>query len=210
MFDTVIVSSILLLLLHPVSAFTALPKAQRTTTCIQYLSTESEPRLGVAVGIDLGTTYSAVAYLKDGIPTIIPVPGNGRTMQSVVTFENENVVIVGRQACEREVELGGAYRNVKRILGTGGKISPDTGSVVPFLHASTTGKTFKKDSLSNQIHDAAENPTMLKNKLYRTGDFEQPEFIRPEIISAHVLRTLKKAAERHLGDAVTRAVIGCV
>jgi molecular chaperone DnaK (HSP70) len=208
MLDTVIVSSILLLLLPAVFAFTAVPKAQRTTERIQHLSTESEQRSGVAVGIDLGTTYSAVAYIKDGVPTIIPVPGNGRTMPSVVTFDNENASIVGRQACEREVELGGAYRNVKRILGTGGKISPDTRSVVPFLHASTTGKTFKKDSITNQLHDAVHYPTMLKNKQYLIGDSEQPELIRPEMISAHVLRTLKEAAERHLGEAVTRAVIG--
>lgn len=156
---------------------------------------------GIGVGIDLGTTNSAIAYLKDGIPTIVSIPHNGRTMPSVVTFIGDEV-LVGKPAWEREIEAGGAYRNVKRILGTGGKMSTDVAAVVPFLKASSTGKTFKKDSLLNQIHDGTEHPTLLKN--FRSPD----EFIQPEVISSHILQTLKRAAEEHLGQKITRAVIG--
>lgn len=157
---------------------------------------------GIGVGIDLGTTNSAIAYLKDGIPTIVSIPNNGRTVPSVVTFLDGGEVLVGRPAWEREIAACGAYRNVKRIIGTGGKLSPDIAAVVPFLQASSTGKTFKKNSLLNQIHDGMENPTLLKNAS-ATDDF-----IRPEVISAHILQTLKRAAEAHTGQTISRAVIG--
>jgi molecular chaperone DnaK (HSP70) len=157
-------------------------------------------RDGIGIGIDLGTTFSAVAYLKNGIPTIIPIPGNGRTVPSVVSLSRDNCW-VGQDACDNEVEHG-AYRNVKRVLGTGGKLSPDTSRVVPFLAPSPEGKTFKKDSLVNQINDASEYPTLLKSS-YSPG-----ERIRPEVISAEILKALKKAAQDATGEKVSRAVIG--
>lgn len=166
---------------------------------------------GIGVGIDLGTTNSAIAYLKDGIPTIVPVPDNGRTMPSVVTFLNDgDAVLVGRSACEHESQAGGgAYRNVKRIMGTGGKLHTDIADVVPFVKASLTGKTFKKDSLLNQIHDATEHPTLLHHiRAVHSGVSEEAFLIPPEVISSHILQSLKRAAEEHLGQTITRAVIG--
>jgi molecular chaperone DnaK (HSP70) len=156
---------------------------------------------GIGVGIDLGTTYSAVAYMKNGIPTIIPVPQNGRTMPSVVSLDQSNQVWVGQQACEHELELG-AYRNVKRVLGTGGKLARAIAKVVPFLRVNQEGKTYKKDNLLNQIHDAENFPTSLQSSL------DSGATIPPEVISAHILSALKAAAEAETGELVTRAVIG--
>jgi molecular chaperone DnaK (HSP70) len=156
---------------------------------------------GIGVGIDLGTTYSAVAYMKDGIPTIISVPHNGRTMPSVVSLDQSNQVWVGQQACEHELELG-AYRNVKRVLGTGGKLARGIAKVVPYLRVNQDGKTYKKDNLLNQIHDAENFPTSLQSSL------DSSATIAPEVISAHILSTLKAAAEAETGQVVTRAVIG--
>jgi hypothetical protein len=156
---------------------------------------------GIGVGIDLGTTYSAVAYMKDGIPTIISVPHNGRTMPSVVSLDQSNQVWVGQQACEHELELG-AYRNVKRVLGTGGKLARAIAKVVPYLRVNQDGKTYKKDNLLNQIHDAENFPTLLQSSL------DSSATIPPEVISAHIVRTLKAAAEAETGEVVTRAVIG--
>ena len=160
----------------------------------------NEPDEGIGIGIDLGTTRSAVAFLQDEVPTIISVPGNGRTMPSVVSLGADGQVWVGEEACDKEADIG-AYRNVKRILGTGGKIPPKVGEVVPFLAPSSVGKTFKKDSLMNQIHDAMEHPTMLHSPVTN-------EMIKPEIISSHILSTLKRAAEEATQKRVTRAVIG--
>ena len=73
---------------------------------------------GIGIGIDLGTTNSAVAYLKDGIPTIIPIPENGRTMPSLVAISTESgVVVVGEQALRQSFP---PYANVKRVIVTGG------------------------------------------------------------------------------------------
>ena len=55
------------------------------------------------IGIDLGTTYSAAAYLdQNGQPQMIPNREGENTTPSVVMFENgdENSVVVGSQAKE--------------------------------------------------------------------------------------------------------------
>jgi molecular chaperone DnaK (HSP70) len=139
--------------------------------------------------------------MKDGIPTIISVPNNGRTMPSVVSLDPSNQVWVGEQACEHELELG-AYRNVKRVLGTGGKLARAIAKVVPYLRVNQEGKTYKKDNLSNQIHDAENFPTSLQSSI------DSGVTIPPEVISSHILSALKAAAEAETGQLVTRAVIG--
>ena len=210
------------ILMEGTSAFplssTALPKNRQSyrPDSLLMVSPSDDPDKGISVGIDLGTTFSAIAYLKDEIPTIIPIPENGRTMPSVVAFlpsddkGGEEGVLVGKPACDREIEAGGSYRNVKRVMGTGGQLSTDVAEVVPFLKASSTGKTFKKDSLLNQIHDAAEHPTLLKNSLEKDSNdgMDRSQYIRPELISSHILQTLKDAAELQTGQQVARAVIG--
>ena len=51
-----------------------------------------------AVGIDLGTTNSAVAVLEGGEPTIIANAEGGRTTPSVVAFSKNGEVLVGEIA----------------------------------------------------------------------------------------------------------------
>ncbi|KAL7574874.1 hypothetical protein ACA910_010708 [Epithemia clementina (nom. ined.)] len=168
---------------------------------------------GIGIGIDLGTTFSAVAYLKDGkIPTIIPIPNNSRTMASLVSIDEQGDVVVGKEASEYHNNNDREpYRNVKRVIGTGGKLSVETMKVVPFLKPSVTGKTFKKDSLSNQILDAQEHPTLLYARSQSQANESTAtitNLIRPETISSHILQKLKTVAEAHTGCSVTRAVIG--
>lgn len=156
----------------------------------------------IGVGIDLGTTNSAIAFLKNGTtPTIVSIPHNGRTIPSVVTFIDDQI-LVGKAAWDREIEAGGAYRNIKRVIGTGGKLSPDVLTAVPFVTMTREGKTYKKDSLPNQIYDATQHPTLLSN-------IQSPDqFVLPEVISSHILLALKKAAEESIGQNISRAVIG--
>lgn len=157
---------------------------------------------GIGIGIDLGTTRSAVAILSENnVPSIIPIPQNGRTMPSTVAFDEETGrVWVGQEACDRQNKAG-VFRNVKRILGTGGKLTNSVAKAVPFLVLNSEGKTYKKNSLLNQIHDAQAYPTLLKFPHNSTR-------FSPEVISAHVLQVLVKAAEDATGEKVTRAVIG--
>lgn len=173
----------------------------------------------IGIGIDLGTTFSAVAFLDDNgnndncTPTIIPIPENGRTLPSVVALlsqeetssqanDQANVkeykILVGKGACAYEVQkqdkdniVPNVYRNVKRIIGTGGKLAAsDIAEVVPNLIVNPLGKTYKKESLLNSLHDAEHHPTLLH---YRSDDKTNEKSVscttkvRPEFISSCIL-----------------------
>jgi molecular chaperone DnaK len=72
-----------------------------------------------AVGIDLGTTNSAVAVLEGGEPTIIANAEGGRTTPSVVAFSKGGEVLVGEIAKRQAVtNADRTIRSVKRHMGT--------------------------------------------------------------------------------------------
>jgi molecular chaperone DnaK len=72
-----------------------------------------------AVGIDLGTTNSAVAVLEGGEPTIIANAEGGRTTPSVVAFTKSGEVLVGEIAKRQAVtNVDRTIRSVKRQIGT--------------------------------------------------------------------------------------------
>ncbi|KGN41715.1 molecular chaperone DnaK [Knoellia aerolata] len=72
-----------------------------------------------AVGIDLGTTNSAVAVLEGGEPTIIANAEGGRTTPSVVAFTKGGEVLVGEIAKRQAVTNSDrTLRSVKRHMGT--------------------------------------------------------------------------------------------
>ena len=72
-----------------------------------------------AVGIDLGTTNSAVAVLEGGEPTIIANAEGGRTTPSVVAFSKGGEVLVGDIAKRQAVtNADRTIRSVKRHMGT--------------------------------------------------------------------------------------------
>ncbi len=72
-----------------------------------------------AVGIDLGTTNSAVSVLEGGEPTIIANAEGGRTTPSVVAFSKNGDVLVGEIAKRQAVtNVDRTIRSVKRHIGT--------------------------------------------------------------------------------------------
>src|SRR5664280_2332638 len=78
-----------------------------------------------AVGIDLGTTNSAVAVLEGGEPEIIANAEGGRTTPSVVAFSKNGEVLVGEVAKRQAVSnVDRTIRSVKRHMGTDWK-TPD-------------------------------------------------------------------------------------
>jgi molecular chaperone DnaK (HSP70) len=101
----------------------------------------------IGVGIDLGTTNSAIAFLNENNePRIIEIPNNGRTMKSVVAFDskysndnddsvNFSHALVGNEAIEWEQQhKENVYRHVKRVIGTSiNHITKETKAVVPHL-----------------------------------------------------------------------------
>jgi molecular chaperone DnaK len=98
------------------------------------------------IGIDLGTTNSAVAVLEGGKSTIIPSAEGGRTIPSVVTIKGDDIVvgeIAKRQAVANPLHT---VRSVKRIIGTNEKVTVDGKDYTPQEVSAMILKKIKKDA----------------------------------------------------------------
>src|SRR6476469_8191932 len=81
-----------------------------------------------AVGIDLGTTNSAVTVLEGGEPTVIANSEGSRTTPSVVAFSKNGEVLVGETAKRQAVtNVDRTITSVKRHMGTDWKTQPIDG-----------------------------------------------------------------------------------
>jgi len=132
------------------------------------------------VGIDLGTTNSLVAYMKEGKPCVIP-GRTGRAMVPSVVAMTDNGLIVGDAAKEhltRNPER--TVYSVKRFMGKG---LADVQNELAYFPYSLT-----------------EQGGVIRMKL---GE----KTYSPPQISAMILKELKQRAEAHLGESITKAVI---
>ncbi len=140
--------------------------------------------MGRTVGIDLGTTYSLIAYLDKATaqPRCIIGPYGETLCPSIVSVDEGGSVIVGEPARQRLLSQSArTIYSVKRLMGRGVADIQDELKVFPF-----------------HIEGGSENVIRV-----RLGDrvFTPPE------ISAFILRELKSWAEKFFGEAVDRAVI---
>ena len=72
------------------------------------------------VGIDLGTTNSLVAYVKDGVPVVIRDKNGDALVPSVVSVTADDTVSVGREAERRLLtDASRTVYSVKRFMGKG-------------------------------------------------------------------------------------------
>jgi molecular chaperone DnaK len=138
------------------------------------------------VGIDLGTTNSLVAYMQGEQPVVIPGEDGSNLVPSVVALANDGQrkFVVGNSA--RPYLLTTPDRviySAKRLMGRGVEDVQAELKLFPF-----------------HLADDMQSGEVLRIKL------GEEEFTPPEI-SAHVLRQLKKNAERYFGAPVTKAVI---
>src|SRR3989344_2495922 len=79
--------------------------------------TESKNVSGATIGIDLGTTFSAVAVLEGGKPTIIANAEGTRTTPSVVTIK-DGEILIGQVAKNQAVtNPEHTVRSIKRHMG---------------------------------------------------------------------------------------------
>jgi molecular chaperone HscA len=138
----------------------------------------------VIVGIDLGTTNSLVAYVKDGVPTAIKGPEGKHTLvPSVVHFTATNEIVVGEAAKEKLTQdPANTIYSVKRLLG---KAYNDVAGL--------------KNYFGYQIIDD-DKESLVKIRV-------KDRFYTPIELSAEILKSLKKRIERDLGAEVSRAVI---
>ena len=85
-----------------------------------------------AVGIDLGTTNSAVSVLEGGEPTVIANAEGFRTTPSVVAFTKDGEVLVGETAKRQAVtNVDRTIASVKRHMGTDWKFAVDDKNYTP-------------------------------------------------------------------------------
>lgn len=135
------------------------------------------------IGIDLGTTNSAFAYLVAGKPEIITNKEGDRTTPSVVAIDKKGERLVGKVAQrQRVVNAENTIYAVKRLMGRrydDPEVQKDK-ELVPFK------------IVNNKGNAAVE----LNGKIYS-----------PEEISAMILSKIKADAEKYLGQPVTEAVI---
>ena len=111
-----------------------------------------------AVGIDLGTTNSAIAVLEGGEPTIIPNAEGGRTTPSVVAFSKSGEVLVGEVAKRQAVtNVDRTIRSVKRHIGTDWSVDIDGKKYTPQEISARTLMKLKRDAeayLGEEVTDA--------------------------------------------------------
>lgn len=136
------------------------------------------------IGIDLGTTYSAVAYVEGGEPKIIENAEGVRTTPSIVSTSKTGERLVGLLAKRQAVtNPKNTIYGVKRLMGH--KFSDPT---------------VAKDKELYSYEIAAADDGGVKVKM---GD----KYFRPEEVSAMILQKLKHDAEAKLGEKVEEAVI---
>jgi molecular chaperone DnaK len=134
------------------------------------------------IGIDLGTTNSVVAVLEGDQPTVIANSEGGRTTPSVVGFGKDDERLVGQVAKRQAVtNPENTIFSIKRFMGRRYSEVLEEQKMVPY-------KVVEAPNADARID--------VRGKLYS-----------PPEISAMILQKLKQAAENHLGEKVTKAVI---
>jgi molecular chaperone DnaK len=104
------------------------------------------------IGIDLGTTNSAVAVLEGGKPSIITSAEGGRTIPSVVSIRGDEI-IVGEVAKRQAIaHPANTIRSIKRIIGTKEKISVEGKDYSPEEVSAMILRKIKKDAESYLGH----------------------------------------------------------
>jgi len=138
------------------------------------------------LGIDLGTTFSAMATIEGGQPKIIESAEGERTTPSVVAFSKNGERLAGTLARRQSItNPENTIYSVKRLIGR--KFSD------PIVQKD-------KSLLSYEIKEGANGGVEIK-----MGD----RWYKPQEISAMVLQKLKADAEAKLGEKITDAVITC-
>ena len=137
--------------------------------------------MGKVIGIDLGTTNSAVAVIEGGEPKVIVNEEGSRITPSVVAFTKDGEILVGQVAKRQAVtNPENTVYSIKRFMG-------------------------------RRYDEVAEEMKMVPYKVVKapTGDARVEamgkQYSPPEI-SAKILQKLKQSAEAYLGEKVTDAV----
>src|SRR5512135_3630177 len=135
------------------------------------------------IGIDLGTTYSVVAVMEGESPLVITNPEGSRTTPSVVAFAKGSGERLVGQVAKRQAVTNpeNTVFSIKRFMGRKYNEGTEEQKMVPYK---VVGAPNGDERVS------------IEGKL----------FAHPEI-SAMILQKMRDAAEQHLGEKVTKAVV---
>jgi len=139
--------------------------------------------MGKIIGIDLGTTNSAMAVMEGGEPTIIPNAEGNRTTPSMVALTKNGERLVG-QSAKRQAVINheNTIFSVKRLIG----------------------RTFEDEEVKR---DLKLMPYEIKKANGGVQVKMGENWHTPQEVSAMILQKLKADAESYLGEKVTEAVI---
>ncbi|HEY4521242.1 MAG TPA: molecular chaperone DnaK [Candidatus Paceibacterota bacterium] len=144
------------------------------------------------LGIDLGTTNSAMAIVSGGEPKIIENAEGARTTPSVVAISKTGERLVGLLARRQAVtNPKNTIYQIKRFIGHSfdeANVAKDRASVSFEMQKGATG------GIEVKMADGSTSSPQAK-------------WYRPEEISAMILQKLKQDAEAKLGQTITEAVI---
>ncbi len=138
----------------------------------------------IAMGIDLGTSYTCVSIIEDGVPTVVPNEWGERTHASVVAFMDDGRVLVGNDAKKQIItNPENTVYSAKRILGR-------------FFFSEEVRKA--RSVVPYNIVEGPNNSVRvrIRDMLYS-----------PQEISAIILKEMRQIVENHVGQEVRKAVI---
>src|SRR4030095_13912120 len=131
------------------------------------------------VGIDLGTTNSLVAYVKNGVPEVIRDPSGDALVPSVVSIAEEGTVFVGREAQRRLLTSPSrTVYSVKRFMGRGIDDVRDEAALLPFSIGGEAGGVVRIGVAGREFTPPEVSAFVLKELKHRAEEFfrEQGEF----------------------------------
>ncbi|PAV81547.1 hypothetical protein WR25_10230 [Diploscapter pachys] len=142
----------------------------------------------VYIGIDLGTTYSCVSVIEDGKPVAICSDDGKFTIPSVVAYCSTEI-LVGSPALAANTDISNVLYDSKRLIGY--KVLNDA-----LLSDEESFLSFRVETRNRVV-----------GYILNAGQ-ENERFLRPEEVSAEILKKLKTIAERYLPETeVTGAVV---
>ena len=140
----------------------------------------------VAIGIDLGTTFSCVGWWKDNRCEIIANDQGNRTTPSYVSFNSEERIIGDGAKNQASVNPENTVFDAKRLIGR-----------------DFSDPTLQSDLKNFPFKVTEQNKKPVINVNYK----DEEKTYHPEEISSMILTKMKEIAESYIGEDVTDAVI---
>jgi len=138
------------------------------------------------LGIDLGTTFSAMAVIEAGEPKIVENKEGARTTPSVVALAKNGERLVGITARRQQItNPQNTIYSIKRLMGR---------------RFSDPEVQKDKKLMPYEIREAGDGGVEVKLS---------EKWYKPAEISAMILQKLKQDAEAKLGEKITEAIVTC-